>query len=222
MPPSAPGRLTASRRLSQKACGRGRSHKRRWTNGDRCAPRRRGLAGLSVATACGAEPRVPQVPPAELARQALETVAEKLPRELVENDLLKKIARSWASLAPAHRLGLVIEDASGCLAFLLLSSGVCCVLLTMVSLSPLGFALGLVAPFAVGAARDGFESRREQHDAEEAMPEAFTALSMSLASTFAGPGHALCGRSCARASAYRVFAGGGGDRLRHLGDRRAR
>ena len=56
-----------------------------------------GLAGLSVATACGAEPRVPQVPPAELARQALETVAEKLPRELVENDLLKKIARSWAS-----------------------------------------------------------------------------------------------------------------------------
>ncbi|MFQ7392666.1 MAG: hypothetical protein ACLRM9_04880 [Collinsella aerofaciens] len=41
-----------------------------------------GLAGLSVATACGAEPRVPQVPPAELARQALETVAEKLPREL--------------------------------------------------------------------------------------------------------------------------------------------
>lgn len=51
-----------------------------------------GLAGLSVATACGAEPRVPQVPPAELARQALETVAEKLPRELVENDLLKKMA----------------------------------------------------------------------------------------------------------------------------------
>ena len=145
-----------------------------------------GLAGFSVATACGAEPRVPQVPPAELARQAFETVAEKLPRELVENDLLKKIARSWASLAPARRLGLVIEDASGRLAFLLLSSGVCCVLLTMVSLSPLGFALGLVAPIAAGAARDGFESRREQHDAEEAMPEAFTALSMSLAS-----GHSL-------------------------------
>ena len=145
-----------------------------------------GLAGFSVATACGAEPRVPQVPPAELARQALETVAERLPRELVENDLLKKIARSWTSLAPAHRLGLVIEDASGRLAFLLLSSGVCCVLLTMVSLSPLGFALGLVAPIAAGAARDGFESRREQHDAEEAMPEAFTALSMSLAS-----GHSL-------------------------------
>ena len=34
--------------------------------------------------------------------------------------------------------------------------------------------------------RQGFESRREQHDAEEAMPEAFTALSMSLAS-----GHSL-------------------------------
>ena len=101
-----------------------------------------GLAGFSVATACGAEPRVPQVPPAELARQTLETVAEKLPRELVENDLLKKIARSWASLAPARRLGLAIEDASGRLAFLLLSSGVCCVLLTMVSLSLLGFALG--------------------------------------------------------------------------------
>ena len=119
-----------------------------------------GLAGFSVATACGAEPRVPQVPPAELARQALETVAERLPRELVENDLLKKIARSWASLAPAHRLGLVIEDASGRLAFLLLSSGVCCVLLTIVSLAPLGFAFGLVSPIAVGVARDGFESRR--------------------------------------------------------------
>ena len=145
-----------------------------------------GLAGFSVATACGAEPRVSRRPPAELARQAFETVAEKLPRELVENDLLKKIARSWASLAPARRLGLVIEDASERLAFLLLSSGVCCVLLTMVSLSPLGFALGLVAPIAAGAARDGFESRREQHDAEEAMPEAFTALSMSLAS-----GHSL-------------------------------
>ena len=145
-----------------------------------------GLAGLSVATACGAEPRVPQVPPAELARQALETVAEKLPRELVENDLLKKIARSWASLVPTDRFGLAIEDNATRLAFLLLSSGVCCVLLTMVSLSPLGFALGLVAPFVVGAARDGFESRREQHDVEEAMPEAFTALSMSLAS-----GHSL-------------------------------
>lgn len=182
-----------------------------------------GLAGFSVATACGAEPRVPQVPPAELARQAFETVAEKLPRELVENDLLKKIARSWASLAPARRLGLVIEDASGRLAFLLLSSGVCCVLLTMVSLSPLGFALGLVAPIAAGAARDGFESRREQHDAEEAMPEAFTALSMSLASGHSlAQGMRFCGRSCARTGAYRVFAGGGGDRLRYLGDRRAR
>ena len=177
-----------------------------------------GLAGFSVATACGAEPRVPQVPPAELARQALETVAEKLPRELVENDLLKKIARSWASLAPAHRLGLVIEDASGRLAFLLLSSGVCCVLLTMVSLSPLGFALGLVAPIAVGAARDGFESRREQHDAEGV----YRTIHVACLGTFAGPGHALCGRSCARTGAYRVFAGGGGDRLRHLGDRCAR
>ena len=68
-----------------------------------------GLAGFSVATACGAEPRVPQVPPAELARQALETVAEKLPRELVENDLLKKdrpfvgIAGSGASPWPRDR-----------------------------------------------------------------------------------------------------------------------
>ena len=169
-----------------------------------------GLAGFSVATACGAEPRVPQVPPAELARQALETVAEKLPRELVENDLLKKIARSWASLAPARRLGLAIEDASGRLAFLLLSSGVCCVLLTMVSLSPLGFALGLVAPFAVGAAWDGFARG------------VYRTIHVACLGTFAGPGHALCGRSCARTGAYRVFAGGGGDRLRHLGDRCAR
>ena len=52
-----------------------------------------GLAGFSVATVCVVEPHVPRVPPAELVRQTLETAAEKLPRELVENDLLKKIAR---------------------------------------------------------------------------------------------------------------------------------
>ena len=65
-----------------------------------------GLAGFSVATACGAEPRVPQVPPAELARQTLETVAEKLPRELVEKRSAEKdrpfvgIAGSGASPWP--------------------------------------------------------------------------------------------------------------------------
>ncbi len=140
------------------------------------------LAGLSVATACGAEPRVPRMPPAELARQTLESMAEKLPRELAENDLLTKIARSWASLVPADRLGLAIEDNAARLAFLLLSS----VLLAVASLSPIGFVLGLVTPFGVGAARDAFDRRREQHDVDEAMPEAFTALSMSLAS-----GHSL-------------------------------
>ena len=144
-----------------------------------------GLAGLSVATACGAEPRVPRMPPAELVRQTLESMAEKLPRELVENDLLTKIARSWASLIPADRLGFAIEDNAARLAFLL-SSGICSVLLAVASLSPIGFVLGLVAPFGVGAARDTFDRRREQHDVEEAMPEAFTALSMSLAS-----GHSL-------------------------------
>lgn len=145
-----------------------------------------GLAGLSVATACGAEPRVPRMPPAELARQTLESMTEKLPRELAENDLLTKIARSWASLIPADRLGFAIEDNAARLAFLLLSSGICSVLLAVASLSSIGFVLGLVVPFGVGAARDAFDRRREQHDVEEAMPEAFTALSMSLAS-----GHSL-------------------------------
>lgn len=59
-------------------------------------------------------------------------------------------------------------------------------MLAVASLSPIGFVLGLVAPLGVGAARDTFDRRREQHDVEEAMPEAFTALSMSLAS-----GHSL-------------------------------
>ena len=145
-----------------------------------------GLTGLSAAVACGAEPRAPRVPPAELVSHTLESVAEKLPRELVENDLIKKIARSWAALVPVHRAGLVIEDDEARLACLLLSSGVCGVALTVVSLSPIGFVLGLLAPFGVGAARDTFDRRREQHDVEEAMPEAFTALSMSLAS-----GHSL-------------------------------
>ena len=139
-----------------------------------------GLTGLSAAVACGTEPRAPRVPPAELVSHAFESVAEKLPRELVENDLLKKIARSWAALVPVHRAGLVIEDDEARLACLLLSSGVCGVALTVVSLSPIGFVLGLLAPFGVGAARDTFDRRREQHDVEEAMPEAFTALSMSL------------------------------------------
>ena len=145
-----------------------------------------GLAGLSVVTACGAEPRVPQVPPKEMAHQTLESVAERLPRELVENDTLARLARFWASLIPAGRLGFAIEDDAARLAFLLLSSGVACVALTVVSLSPLGFFLGLAAPFAAAAVREAFDRRRERHDAEEAMPEAFTALSMSLAS-----GHSL-------------------------------
>ena len=42
---NAPGRSTASRRLLRRACGRERSHKRRWTNGDCYAPRRRGFGG---------------------------------------------------------------------------------------------------------------------------------------------------------------------------------
>ena len=145
-----------------------------------------GLAGVSVVMACGAEPRTPRVPPKEMARQTLESVAERLPRELVENDTLARLAHSWASLIPAGRLGFAIEDDAARLAFLLLSGGVACAALTVVSLSPLGFFLGLVAPFAAAAVRDAFDRRRERHDAEEAMPEAFTALSMSLAS-----GHSL-------------------------------
>ena len=57
-----------------------------------------GLTGLSAAVACGAEPRAPRVPPAELVSHALESVAERLPRELVENDLLKRLptpGRRW-------------------------------------------------------------------------------------------------------------------------------
>lgn len=145
-----------------------------------------GLAGLSVVTACGAESRVPQVSPKEMTHQTLESVAERLPRELVENDALARLARSWVSLIPVGRLGFAIEDDATRLAFLLLSSVVACVALAVVSLSPLGFFLGLAAPFAAAAVRDTFDRRREQHDAEEAMPEAFTALSMSLAS-----GHSL-------------------------------
>ena len=145
-----------------------------------------GLAGLSVVTACGAEPRVPQVSPKEMTHQTLESVAERLPRELVENDALARLARSWVSLIPAGRLGVTIEDDAARLAFLLLSSCIACVALTVVSLSPLGFFLGLAVPFAAAAVRDALDRRRERHDAEEAMPEAFTALSMSLAS-----GHSL-------------------------------
>lgn len=145
-----------------------------------------GLAGLSVVTACGAEPRTPRVPPKEMVRQTFESVAERLPRELVENDTLARLARSWVSLIPTGRLGFAIEDDAARLAFLLLSSGVACVAMAVVSLSPLGFFLGLAAPFAAAAVRDALDRRRERHDAEEAMPEAFTALSMSLAS-----GHSL-------------------------------
>lgn len=145
-----------------------------------------GLAGLSVATACGAEPRVPRVPPAELAHQTLEAVAEKLPRDLVESDLLAQLARSWTSLIPTGRLGFVIEDDAARLSFLLLSSCVCCITLAVVSLSPIWFFRGLMVPFVVAAVRNALDCHRERHDAEEAMPEAFTALSMSLAS-----GHSL-------------------------------
>lgn len=68
---------------------------------------------------------------AEAGAQTLESMAEKLPRELTENDLMTKIARSWASLIPTDRLGLAIEDNPARLAFLLLSSGICSVLLAV-------------------------------------------------------------------------------------------
>ena len=69
-----------------------------------------GLAGLSVATACGAGSRVPRVAPAELARQMLESVAERLPRELAEHDLLATLARSWASLNPLGRNMMLMKS----------------------------------------------------------------------------------------------------------------
>ena len=106
-----------------------------------------GLAGFSVATACGVEPHVPRVPPAELVRQMFESVVEKLPRELVENDLLIKIARSWTLLIPVRRLGLVVEDDASRLAFLLLSSGACCLALAAL---PWGWSRRLVwVPLAI-------------------------------------------------------------------------
>ena len=72
-----------------------------------------GLAGLSVVTACGAEPRVPQVPPKEMAHQTLELVAERLPRELVENDTLARLVSMPNVLITSHQAFLTREALDG-------------------------------------------------------------------------------------------------------------
>ena len=146
------------------------------------------LAATSAAVACGGD--AGSVRRAGSVRDAvqslIEVVADHMPARLVEAVARSGAGRAWAGMLPLGRLGLAAETDAERAALLALSSVLAALVLGTVSTSPLGVLLGTVAPVTAGATRAYAERQRESRDIEEAMPEAFAALSMSL-----GSGHSL-------------------------------
>lgn len=146
------------------------------------------LAATSTAVACAGE--VTPVRRAGSLRGAvqglLEIVAAAMPARLVEAVACGGAGRAWAEMLPLGRLGVATDTDGERVALLVLSGAFAAIVLGAVSGSPLGVLLGAVGPAVVGAARAHAGRRRESRDIEEAMPEAFAALSMSL-----GSGHSL-------------------------------
>lgn len=147
------------------------------------------LAATSAAVACGgdgdgASRRAVSV--RDAVQVALEAVAGLLPARVAETAARTGVARAWADMLPLGRLGLAVEDDAERAALLVLSSALLALVLGAVATSPLGVLVGAAAPAGIGAARAHADRRREARDIEEAMPEAFAALSISL-----GSGHSL-------------------------------
>lgn len=143
------------------------------------------LAALAADVALGA-----RLHPAKGVRGAPgrlpEVLSGALPDRLVESAFAQKLARAWCDALPFERWGMHAEDARGRLVLLLASSAVCAVALGAVSLSLAGAIAGAVVPSGASCALARMRDRAAARDAEEALPEAFTALSMSL-----GSGHSL-------------------------------
>lgn len=143
------------------------------------------LAALAADVALGARLR-----PAEDMRGApgrlLEVLSGVLPDRLVESSRAQELARTWCDALPFERWGIRAEDGRGRLALLFVSSAACAAALGVVSLSPIGAMAGAVVPSGASCALLRARGRAAARDAEEALPEAFTALSMSL-----GSGHSL-------------------------------
>lgn len=147
------------------------------------------LAATSAAVACagegpGASRRTGSV--LDVFQGVVEVAAGYMPSWLVEALARIGAARAWADMLPLGRLKIAVDTDGERAALLMLSSALAALVLAAVSCSPLGALIGAVAPVAAGAARSYTDRRRESRDVEEAMPEAFAALSMSL-----GSGHSL-------------------------------
>lgn len=146
------------------------------------------LAATSVGIACGEGSQASRR--AVSAREALQDLlgiaAGLMPVRLVEAAARGGAARAWTDVLPLGRLGLIADTDAERVVLLASSSATLALALALVSMSPLGVLIGAAAPVAVGAARAYTERRRTSRDVEEAMPEAFAALSMSL-----GSGHSL-------------------------------
>ena len=146
------------------------------------------LAATSAAVACGGDvgPGRRTGSVRDAVQGLLEVVAGHIPARLAEAVARSGAGRAWADMLPLGRLKLAVETDAERTALLVLSSLLAASVLGAVSISPLGVLLGAAAPIAVGTARAYADRRRESRDVEEAMPEAFAALSMSL-----GSGHSL-------------------------------
>lgn len=147
------------------------------------------LAATSAAAACGGTgsgKASRAVSMREAVQGLLEAAAGLLPAWAVDAAARGGTARAWAEVLPLGRLRITVESDAERAALLVLSGAVMALALGVVSTSPLGVLLGAAVPAVVGAARAYADRRRAAHDIEEAMPEAFAALSMSL-----GSGHSL-------------------------------
>lgn len=143
------------------------------------------LAALAAANAMAGEPMRPRNVRGGLGG-LWEALTAAMPVRAVKSPRIQALAGAWAAALPHGRLEIKADDAGSRLALLVVSMTVCAGVGGLVSLSVLGVLWGAAVPVVMGAALAAMHARHSAHDAEEALPEAFAALSMSL-----GSGHSL-------------------------------
>ena len=145
-----------------------------------------GVVACSVSFACGADLSSRKLSLRAAMQRLVDAVAECVPEGISRSERAWCLADAWCDCLPLSRLGLVIEGARMRIAALALSVCAAAVALAIISMSVFGLLLGALTPFAVATARAYAQRKKDVRTAEEAMPEAFSALSMSL-----GSGHSL-------------------------------
>lgn len=113
-------------------------------------------------------------------------VAESLPERLGSSERIGRLAALLPSLPFVRGKGLEACGRRELIGLLLLGAVESSVLGGVLSLSPFGALVGAAAPFAALSVLEARERRSRARRVETAMPEAFTALAMSL-----GSGHSL-------------------------------